>query len=56
MRQIGKRSSGLNGAAIACGERLAARDSKPARWIAKDALRELTSDKVQARLAGRATK
>ncbi len=56
LRQIGKRSPGLNGAAIACAERLAARDSKPARWIAKDALRELTSDKVQARLAGRAAK
>jgi len=26
-------------------------DSRPARWIAADALRELTSDKVQARLA-----
>jgi hypothetical protein len=25
-------------------------DSRPARWVAADALRELTSDAVQARL------
>ena len=56
LRQIGKRSPGLNAAAIACAQRLAARDSKPARWIAKDALRELTSDKVRARLAGHTAK
>ncbi len=54
LRQIGKRSPELNRAAIACAERLAARDSKSARWNAKDALRELTSEKVQARLVGRA--
>lgn len=56
LRQIGKRSPELNASAIACAERLAARDSKSARWIAKDALRELTSEKVQARLAERAAK
>ena len=54
LRQIGKRSPELNQAAIACAERLAMRDSKSARWIAKDALRELMSEKVQARLTGRA--
>ena len=56
LRQIGKHSPGLNGGAIACAQRLAARDSKPARWIAKDALRELTSEKVQAKFDKRAAK
>lgn len=56
LRQIGKRSPELNEAAVACAQRLAARESKSARWIAKDALRELTSEKVLARLAERAAK
>jgi 3-methyladenine DNA glycosylase AlkD len=50
LRQIGKRNRALNAAAIACAEGLAESDSKAARWIARDALRELTSEKVQARL------
>lgn len=54
LRQIGKRSPGLNAAAIACAERIAARDSKAARWIANDAIRELTSESVRAKLAKRA--
>jgi 3-methyladenine DNA glycosylase AlkD len=53
LRQIGKRNLALNRAAIACGERLARRDSAAARWIARDALRELRDEKVQARLAAR---
>ena len=32
-------------------ERIAERDSRAARWIAKDALRELTTKKIRARLA-----
>jgi hypothetical protein len=28
-------------------------DSRSARWIAKDAIRELTSDKVKAKLSSR---
>jgi hypothetical protein len=28
-------------------------DSKAARWVAADALRELTGESVQSRLAGR---
>ena len=56
LRQIGKRSPELNEAAVACAERLATQESKAARWIAKDALRELTSEKVQAQLAERATR
>ncbi|MBT6830189.1 MAG: DNA alkylation repair protein [Rhodospirillaceae bacterium] len=50
LRQIGKRNRMLNQQAIACAERIRAQDSKPARWIAADALRELTSEKVQTRI------
>ncbi len=61
LRQIGKRNRALNAAAIAAGERIRDAASVPsgdglraaasARWIAADALRELTSDKLQKRLA-----
>jgi len=50
LRQIGKRNRRLNSLAIQTGERLRQIDSRAARWIASDALRELTGDKVQARL------
>lgn len=36
--------------AIASAERIQQQDSKAARWIAADALRELVSDKTQQRL------
>ena len=51
LRQIGKRNAQLNRKAIAAGEEIAAMDSKSARWIAADALRELRSEAVQSRLA-----
>jgi 3-methyladenine DNA glycosylase AlkD len=50
LRNIGKRNLRLNRAAIVCGERLRQRESRAARWIAADALRELHSDRVQERL------
>ncbi len=50
LRQIGKRNRDMNAAAIAAAQRLLDRDTKAARWIANDALRELQSEKVQARL------
>jgi 3-methyladenine DNA glycosylase AlkD len=50
LRQIGKRSRELNKAAIAAARRIQKIDSKSARWIASDALRELESDAVQERL------
>ncbi len=53
LRQIGKRSEGLNRKALSAARRIAKIDSKAARWIAKDALRELTSDKVRERIAQR---
>jgi 3-methyladenine DNA glycosylase AlkD len=50
LRQIGKRSSGLNSLAVRTAERIERIDSPAARWVARDALRELRSDAVQARL------
>ena len=52
IRQIGKRSATLNAAAIETCERILAThpESKAARWIARDALRELRSAAVRARL------
>ena len=49
LRQIGKRSVELNASAIEAGERLLEREEAPARWIARDALRELKSEAVQRR-------
>jgi len=51
LRQIGKRNRRLNKLAIRTAENIRRTDSKAARWIASDALRELTGDRVQARLA-----
>lgn len=66
LRNIGKRNRALNAAAIACAEeiRAAANEraggerggdagARSARWVATDALRELVSEKVQARVKGR---
>ncbi|MEE9323608.1 MAG: DNA alkylation repair protein [Candidatus Aenigmarchaeota archaeon] len=50
LRQIGKRNPALNKKAIKVAKELETSDSKSARWIAKDALRELTSEKAQERL------
>jgi len=50
LRQIGKRNLALNRRAIAVAKEIARRESPAARWIARDALRELTSAAVQKRL------
>lgn len=50
LRNIGKRNPHLNQAAIQFAQKLQKMDSKSARWIAADALRELTSDAVQRRV------
>lgn len=50
LRNIGKRNLRLNREAIRVAEKLRNRDSRAARWIASDALRELQSDAVQRRL------
>ncbi|MEP0323398.1 DNA alkylation repair protein [Bauldia litoralis] len=46
LRQIGKRSMTLHAPALSLAERLAASDDRTARWIGRDAVREL-SDPVQ---------
>jgi 3-methyladenine DNA glycosylase AlkD len=66
LRNIGKRNRALNAAAIASAEKIRAaanraaggerggdRGVRAARWVAVDALHELTSDKAQARLKER---
>lgn len=47
LRQIGKRNASLNKKAIRAAEEIGQYDSKTARWIAKDALRELRDGKIQ---------
>jgi 3-methyladenine DNA glycosylase AlkD len=51
LRQIGKRNLALNKKAIQTAKEIQRLNSKSARWIAADALRELTSAGVQRRLA-----
>ncbi len=51
LRQIGKRNRNLNQAAIQAAQEMQQLESKSARWIAADALRELTSEKVQQKLS-----
>jgi 3-methyladenine DNA glycosylase AlkD len=51
LRQIGKRSPALNKAAIETAEEILELDTRSGRWIARDALRELRSDKVRKRLS-----
>jgi 3-methyladenine DNA glycosylase AlkD len=51
LRQIGKRSQALNRRAIRTARQIRALDTRSARWIAADALRELESPAVRERLA-----
>ena len=51
LRHIGKRNRRLNKAAIETAQEIKEIDSKAARWVASDVIRELESEKVQARLA-----
>jgi 3-methyladenine DNA glycosylase AlkD len=50
LRSIGKRNPNLNQAAIKAAKDIKRIDSKSARWIASDAIRELESEAVQRRL------
>ena len=56
LRNIGKRNPRLNRAAIATARRILKKESRAARWIAADALRELQSEAVQVRLRGKERK
>ncbi|MBI5474025.1 MAG: DNA alkylation repair protein [Ignavibacteriae bacterium] len=53
LRQIGKRNKNLNKAAVRSAREIAKLDSRSARWIASDALRELTGDAVQQKIRGK---
>ncbi|MBI3124271.1 MAG: DNA alkylation repair protein [Ignavibacteriales bacterium] len=50
LRQIGKRSRFLNEEALKVAKEIHALDSKSAKWIASDAIRELTDPKILARI------
>jgi 3-methyladenine DNA glycosylase AlkD len=50
LRNIGKRNQALNKAAIKAAKEILQIDSKAARWIASDTIRELESEAVQRRL------
>jgi 3-methyladenine DNA glycosylase AlkD len=50
LRNIGKRNFKLNEAAINTAKEIRRLDSKAARWIAADAIRELESDTIQNKL------
>ncbi len=53
LRQIGKRNLALHAEATALAERLIQSSAAAPRWIGRDALRELTSPAVRARLSRR---
>jgi 3-methyladenine DNA glycosylase AlkD len=53
LRVMGRRNRALNEATVEVARRLSESSEAPARWIGKDALRELTSPMVQRRLAAR---
>jgi 3-methyladenine DNA glycosylase AlkD len=50
LRNIGKRNSNLNRMALETARGIRELDSKAARWVASDAIRELESEKVLQRL------
>ena len=50
IRNIGKRNINLNEAAISMAKEIQRLDSKAARWVASDAIRELESEAIQTRL------
>lgn len=50
LRHIGKRNPALHEAALATAVELRGMESKPARWIGNDAVRDLTSETSLRRL------
>ncbi|HXZ29735.1 MAG TPA: DNA alkylation repair protein [Dehalococcoidia bacterium] len=50
LRNIGKRNLKLNEAAMDTAKEMQRLDSKAARWIAADAIREMESDAIQSKL------
>lgn len=53
LRATGRRNRALNAAAVELARRLAESPEAAARWVGKDALRELTSPAVRRRLVAR---
>ena len=47
LRGVGRRNAALHGPAVAAARRLAASSEPAARWVGKDALRELTSARLR---------
>ena len=56
LRSLGKRNAKLNKAALTLAKKLAASENRSARWIGKDAIRDLTGLRTLARLEKQATK
>ena len=56
LRGIGGRNLELNAAALELAHDLAGRDDATARWVGKDAIRDLSRPAVQRKLAARAAK
>lgn len=50
LRQVGKRNRALNGKALVLARKISEMDSRSARWVASDVIRELTSEAVRKRL------
>ena len=50
LRQIGKRNKKLNKEAIKLAREIQKIDSKSSKWIANNALAELTNEKIKARI------
>ncbi len=53
LRQIGKRNMSLNTKAMEAAREIQQMDTRSAKWVAADAIRELTSQAVQQRLRGK---
>jgi len=51
LRQTGKRNAVLNSLAVRAAREMQKKDSPSAKWIASDALKELTSEKVKKKLS-----
>jgi 3-methyladenine DNA glycosylase AlkD len=56
LRVVGRRSRALHPAAVELARRLAESSNAGARWVGKDALRELTSAKLRTLMARRANR
>jgi 3-methyladenine DNA glycosylase AlkD len=54
LRRIGRRNRSLNAACLGLARRLAESDAAPARWVGRDAARELAGATVRALLASQA--